>query len=145
MKALHLANKLKVYQSLITVVYLPFLSYLYIMDKVSAFTLLGQSVFTLSLLGALYYISASFLRHVAGVIYINKAGDQLKIVHMTLWGKKQEDIVDLVEVMPIVAAAHSRERFRKIKLYTGGDFYFVDKKLGHFPDQEKFREIFGKL
>ena len=145
MRALFLANKLKFYQSAISAVYLPFLSYLYIMDKVSAFTLLGQSGLMLSLLGGLYYISATFLQHVAGVIYINEARDQLKIAHMTFWGKREEDILDVIEVMPIAAAAHSRERFKKIKLYTGGDFYFVDKKMGHFPNKEKFTEIFGRL
>lgn len=91
------------------------------------------------------YVFGNIFRRVVGFAYINDERDMVKVSHLTFWGQRQDEIIDLMDLFPLADTTErldnaytTLERISNVK-----DYYYLSLRFGQIPDKKLFEETFG--
>lgn len=140
-----LLSRLKVYQSILTVVFIPICAWQYSAGAVGLISLqlsFGVSCFALCML----YIMSSFFRKLVGVISMTSDGKYVRMGHMTFWGKRTSTFIPVNNIVPFSEIPdHVSDVYLKLKTYDSPKVYYMSLKYGQIVNAEKFTRVFGKV
>ncbi|KFQ76412.1 Transmembrane protein 186, partial [Phaethon lepturus] len=138
-------SRLKLLQTVTTMVVLPPICYLYLQDQVSHGILLyttGIAFFAGAMLCGMSY----FFRRIIGLIYLNETGRTVKVAHLTFWGRRNDIYCPIETVMTLDEVGDRRgELLLQFKRYNSTDILYFTIKFGQIVDKQKFMQIFGEF
>lgn len=100
---------------------------------------------------ALLYSFGHMFRRLIGSIYISPDGNLVRISHLTFFGNRQETVVQLCDIAPLVDSnPNMRDIFLRV---TATDLtndalkhpLYLSLRFGGIVDREKFMQVFGTL
>lgn len=140
-----LIHRLKLYQSVFTVAILPMTLGFYCFGKASTTTALvvtGVASFT----SVSLYIFSSFFKRIIGIIFIDEDKRNLKIAHLTFWGKRKDIIVPIDEIIPLTDYDNNPfDVFVKLRRTSSEETLYVTLRFGKIINEATFKEIFGNI
>lgn len=90
------------------------------------------------------YVAGNLFSRVIGFIYIDPQQQQVKIAHLNFWGNREEEIVDISDIMPVSDTNDrlSTPFIRIERLSEIGRVYYVTTRYGDVKDRDAFEEVF---
>lgn len=144
-KLLRAVSRLKLLQTVITVVILPPVYVLYFQGAASSF-LVSYTTGIALFAGVMLYTASHFFRRVVGMMYLDPSQTTLKVSHLTFWGKRHDIYLPVSDVMTIGDTGDSvNETILKLKRYSSPETLYFSKHFGRVVDKQAFETVFGCL
>ena len=141
---LRILSRVKIAQTCLTIAILPPLSYYHSLGVFTTSQLqfaIGVATFALFML----YAMSFYLRRVIGAMYLHRDGDLVKISHLTFWGKRQDMLVPVEDIVPLGEGSNrTGEVLMKFERYSTRDVFYFTPRFGYFVDPNAFLKVFGK-
>uniref|UniRef100_A0A3P9ALV8 Transmembrane protein 186 n=2 Tax=Esox lucius TaxID=8010 RepID=A0A3P9ALV8_ESOLU len=145
MKILRTVSRLKLLQTGITMVVLPPVFYMYLHGDASYF-LVTYSTGIAAFAAVMLYTASYYLRRVIGKMYLDESQTMLKVSHMTFWGRRKDEYLQVTDVMTLGDTGDSAvEPILKLKRYSSSETLYFSIKLGRVVDRQAFEKVFGTL
>ncbi|XP_033108770.1 transmembrane protein 186-like [Anneissia japonica] len=137
-------SRLKLAQTIFVVGIVPPLGILKYMDLITdAQFLFPLCAANFSLI--MLYCMSLYLRRIIGVMYINQNCLKLKVSHLDFWGRRQNFVVDVKDVLSASEIGDSKEiLMRKFQTFESKKYFYFSLKYGKVLNEQIFYEIFGK-
>ncbi|XP_068203120.1 transmembrane protein 186 [Palaemon carinicauda] len=138
--------RLKIYQSTITFVSVPIISYFSYLGILTSqdviFTLTSSGLALLMLL-----VMGEFFRKFVGHIYYNSQKDLVKISHLTFWGRRNDIIVPREDLAPFSdEAVNLKDIYIPLHRYSeSNNLLYISLRFGGVTNLKKFIDVFGEL
>uniref|UniRef100_A0A8D0HEF7 Transmembrane protein 186 n=1 Tax=Sphenodon punctatus TaxID=8508 RepID=A0A8D0HEF7_SPHPU len=136
-------SRLKLLQTGLTLIILPPVCFLYLQEQVSSgffLYVIGVASFAATML----YGMSFFLRRLIGFMYLNDAGNMLKVSHLTFWGRRNDIFCPVETVMTLSDTGESEnDILLPFKLSNSTSFLYFTLKHGQIVDKERFAQVFG--
>lgn len=141
-----LFNRLKLYQTAVTIAFCPVVVYMYSIGKLGVNDLLlstGTSVFALAML----YIITGMARKFVGVISITPDKETIRIGHLDFWSKRTNTFIKVENIVPLSDIPDRMDDiYIKIQTYDSDkQSLYLTLKYGVIKDPKIFNEVFGKI
>lgn len=140
-----IVNRLKWYQTLITVCSVPTSLALVLSGTITEVTSFGI-IFTSVWLTVLLYLQGYIFHRTIGLIYLHKDRTIVKIAYLDFWGNKEEEEYLLEDVVPFsdLPQTFTSEVFKTVELET--DKYRLYLRFGgQILDKDGFVTVFGDV
>ncbi len=135
--------RLKLYQTGLTVIGIPAISYLYSTGQLgldSVFAAVGVASFA----GVMLYVISGYLRKVVGVISLSDRGDIVRIGRLTFWGNRRNVYTPLTDIVPLTdCESNLNDIYVHIRRYSTDDVLYMSLRYGLIVEQEAFKQVFG--
>ncbi|CDW53088.1 transmembrane protein 186 [Trichuris trichiura] len=139
-------GKLKLAQSVITVLLVPVAAVAFRNDKISRFDL-SSIVFVAVFALVMLYIMSYGLRRIIGVISVDQKASVIRIGYLNFWGRRRNAIVPIADVIPLSDANIAPADFwAPVQRFSDKSFllYLPLKKI-EIVDEKIFYSIFGQF
>lgn len=137
--------RLKIYQTVATMVMLPPMCYGYAASVVSLPSL--QAAFGVATFaGVMLYGISGYTRNFIGMFSLNKAQDVVQISHLTFWGKRRDIYAPVEDVIPLADISENpKDIYVKFRRYSTVDVLYFTLRSGGIEDMSKFVKVFGSI
>lgn len=140
---MRLLSRLKLYQTGLTVIILPPLTFMYIAGSIPVEVLaycLGVTGFA----GTMLYVMTFYLRRLIGLMSLSDCGRIVRLSHLTFWGRRNDVYVPLENIIPLSDLSEKpSDAYIRLRRYDTKDFLYFTLRWGHVADAEKFFSVFG--
>ena len=138
-------SRFKIYQTGFTITSVPIMTVLCSMDYVSQDMVIYFS--TLSVLAiAMLIIMTRVLQRAVGILSVSRDMKQLKVSHLTFWGRRRNVVFETEDVIPISETSDSSKSvLRKLGFYGKPEYFYYSLHFGGVTDKELFEEILGNI
>lgn len=91
-------------------------------------------------------VMGEYFRKLIGIIYVNPAGDLVKIAHLNFWGNRKDftcrinDIIPPIDIGENISDAYVKLKFVEESIPT----LYLSVKYGHVLDKDSFSRIIGE-
>lgn len=144
-KGLRMLCRVKVYQSVGTLVVCPPLFLAEFMGWMSPVA--THALVALTLSASVVLLTVGYLsERVVGIMYVNKDCSRLRVAHMTFWGNREDHVFHTSDVASFSDTGQAWGTwFLKLHRYSSpNDPLFVSLKHGGIVDREMFEKVFGR-
>ena len=142
---LRVISRLKLYQTVITLVACPSLAIAHYMELVDLNSVLYFTAISLVAVVMLFVITY-YLRRAIGIIGVNQDLTQVRVSHLTFWGHRRDVIHQVQDVVPISETTDQiSQPYVTLKFYNSKDFYFYSIRYGNIVNRKLFEHVMGKI
>ena len=143
--AIRIMNRLKLYQSIFTIAILPVTFGFYHYGKTNITTaLVITGVASFSCLSL--YVFSSFFQRFIGIIFVDQDKKNLKIAHLTFWGRRKDIIVPIEEIIPLTECDNNPfDVFVRLKRTSSDETLYMTLRFGKVLNENVFQELFGNI
>ena len=142
---LRLLSRMKIYQTIFMVLALPPSTYSYLygsMNVLQYYCLCGTTIFA----GLMLYITSYYFRRLIGLISFNRHTRQVRVSHLTFWGRRRDVFVPVEDVIPLTELSDRTDdvyiRFQRYE--REGEELFFSVRYGRIVNDDLFRQVFGQ-
>ncbi|XP_075292981.1 transmembrane protein 186 [Opisthocomus hoazin] len=140
-----LLSRLKLLQTGAALAVLPPVCYLHLRGQAPP-GLLAYTGGVALLAGAMLYGMSYYFRRVIGLIYLSRDGRNVRVSHLTFWGRRNDLCCPVEAVMPLAEVGDRKgEPLLQFKRYDSADVLYFTVRFGQIVDREGFTQIFGEL
>lgn len=138
-------SRLKIYQTFTTVSLIPVGIYLHLAGSLQA-PALWSFVGVASFATVMLFIMSTFIRHIVGIISVNKNEDVICISHLTFWGRRNNSYFYVSDIVPLSdMSVKADDICQVIQFYKDPVRYYWFLRHGKKTDAGAIERIFGKL
>ncbi|KAK6016354.1 hypothetical protein OSTOST_18164, partial [Ostertagia ostertagi] len=117
-----LLARAKLLQTVVTVLYLPYSSYQYLVGHVDA-TWFYSTAALAFLAPVLLAVFSRYLNRLIGVIAMNESNDYVRIGYLSFWGARRNKYLEIDDVLPLTEVAGSKnDALVKFSWFGGNNF-----------------------
>ncbi|XGW02756.1 hypothetical protein V3C99_014632 [Haemonchus contortus] len=140
-----LLARAKLVQTIVTVCYLPYSSYEYLVGHVDV--TFFYTTATLAVLAPLLLaLFSRYLNRLIGVIAMNESNDYVRIGYLSFWGSRRNKYVEIADVLPLTeVAGNKNDALVKFSWFGGNGFLYLPIKNVEIVDEERAKILFGDL
>lgn len=140
-----LLAKAKLIQTVVTVLYLPYSSYQYLLGHVDS-SWFYSTAFLAVLAPVLLAVFSRYLNRLVGVIAMNETNDYIRIGYLTFWGSRRNKYLEVSDVLPLSEVAGNRnDALVKLSWYGAKSFLYLPTKNAEIVDENRAKILFGDL
>ena len=136
-------SRLKIYQTGLTVVFIPPTVYCYSVGLVGIEACMGSiglSAFAMTLL----YFAGNFFRRIVGLVALSSDEQIVRISRLTFWGNRRDIFVSPSDIVPISDLPDNvNDPYIKLRLYNSKDVLYLTLRYGIVVDPVSFAKVFG--
>lgn len=140
-----LLNRLKLYQSVLTISAVPITIGFYYYDMTSLKSIAvitGAATFTCITL----YVVTYFFQRLIGAVFVDENFKNVKIAHLTFWGNRKDITLPINEIIPLTdGTGNVNDAFVKLHRYNSEEFLYLSLRYGKVRDKDAFQKIFGNF
>lgn len=145
-KALRMLCRVKIYQSMFTLVIVPPLllaDYMEWIPKIMNATMLVSVTLSASIV---LFMTGYVAERIIGIMYVNKDCTKLRVGHLTFWGNRQDHVYDTSDVAQFADMGQAwGSWYVQLHRYSAPqDPLAVSLKHGGIVDRERFEKVFGR-
>ena len=133
-------SRFKIYQTFVTVAIIPLSMFSYdnglatLSDVYYAISLSGFAMVMLA-------IMSRYFQRIVGILGINDTGEKIKISHLTFWGRRNDAVYDVAEIVPFTDSSdHGR-----ITFFDRREEYHLFLNYSKELNLKSLERVFGKL
>lgn len=137
--------RLKIYQTVFTLVAVPQAFYLHSSGDLST-QMLYASAGLASLACIMLYVMSFSIRKVVGILAMSDDNMNVKISHLSFWGKRKDILCDVSDIVPLADMSESPTHvYVKLKRYSTSTDLNLFVRHGRITDISKLQNILGSL
>ncbi|XP_015928993.1 transmembrane protein 186 [Parasteatoda tepidariorum] len=138
-------NRFKLYQTVVSAVFIPISSILYHYGAVE-FSVVKVFIGCGVLAGLTLYPITWFFRKLIGIIFVSEDNRIVKVSHLSFWGKRINIVVPTENIIPLTDCEYNpKDIYVRFQRYDVKDVLFFTLKYGEVLNKEKFQHVFGDL
>ncbi|XP_041362920.1 uncharacterized protein LOC121378701 [Gigantopelta aegis] len=138
-------SRLKIYQTMATVMALPPTAVLHSLGKLSTvdmYAMFGIS----SVACVMLYVMSWYFRRIVGMISICKENKMVRLSHLTFWGKRKDLYISPEDIIPLLDMSESSKKvYVLVKTYSSDETFILFLRFHRIFDRDQLEGIFGPL
>jgi len=141
--AMHVACRLKLYQTALTAVLLPVSAGLLFIGGIAPASF-GAVAGVSTLATVMLFLSGEIFRRTVGMIYICPEKKNVIISHLSWWGGRVDFSCEISEIIPPGQEGERMDDvYWKIRFYDSEEYFFISTRFGGILRSSDLKEIFG--
>ncbi|KAK5968904.1 CDP-diacylglycerol--glycerol-3-phosphate 3-phosphatidyltransferase [Trichostrongylus colubriformis] len=140
-----LLARAKLIQTVVTVLYLPYSSYQYLLGHVDVTWFYSTAM--LAVLAPLTLaVFSRYLNRLIGVIAMNESNDYVRIGYLSFWGSRRNKYVEVADVLPLTeVGGNKNDALVKFSWFGASSFLYLPTKGAEIVDEHRAKVLFGDL